>query len=302
MSGPAGRIPKVPRENSRGRIFPIVSSGVEGQFSAKVSDGLPDGSAGFDPSVPNVARIYDYWLGGRENFQADRAAARHLAKLVPCVEHVARDSRAFMHRVVGFLAGQGIVQFLDVGTGMPGTPSVLDIALQVNPNARVAYVDYDPIVVSHGRAMLKSRQGVVVQGDLREPASVLGHPSVRGHLDFAKPVAVLLLGVLHYVSDDDDPAGIVSACRDSLASGSYLAIGHVTHDKAPDSVVSRSVAAFTKTSATLWPRTADQILGLFDGVDLVDPGVVPVRTWRPDPGDPPGRAKDFVLGGVARKS
>lgn len=280
-----------------------MSSGVEGLFSARVSAGLPDRPLGFDPSVPNIARIYDYWLGGRENFQADRAVAEQLARLVPGVVHAARDNRAFMHRVVGFLAEQGIAQFLDLGSGMPGsTSSVLDIACRVNPETRVAYVDCDPIVVSHGRAMLtKSRQGTVIQADLRQPSDVLGHPSVREHLDFAKPIAVLLLGVLHFISEEDDPRGIVSSFRDALAPGSYLAIGHATPDDAPDSVVSTGVAAFDKTNARIWPRTASQIRRLFDGVDLVDPGMVAVHAWHPEPGDLPGRETDFILGGVARK-
>jgi SAM-dependent methyltransferase len=276
---------------------------VEGHFSAGVTDEYPGGPTGLDTSVPNVARIYDYWLGGRENFQADRAAAEQLIRLVPEAQHVAQDNRAFMHRAVRFLAERGITQFLDIGTGMPGTTSVLDIAREVNPGARVAYVDYDPIVVSHGRALLtKSRQAIVVHADLRQPETVLSHPSVRQHLDFGKPVAVLMLSILHFISDDDDPPGIVAAVRDALAPGSYLVIGHVTHDDAPDSMVSGAVAAFAKTSASIWPRTAAQIRRLFNGFDLVEPGLVPAHTWRPDPGDSLVRENDLALGGIARKA
>ena len=276
---------------------------MEGYFSARVTDGYPGGPTGLDTSVPNVARIYDYWLGGRENFQADRAAAEQLIKLVPEAQHVVQDNRAFLHRAVRFLAERGITQFLDVGTGMPGTTSVLDIAREVNPGARVAYVDYDPIVVSHGRALLtKSRQAIVVHADLRQQETVLSHPSVRQHLDFEKPVAVLLLSILHFISDDDDPPGIVAAVRDALAPGSYLVIGHVTHDDAPDSMVSGAVAAFAKTSASIWPRTAVQIRRLFSGFDLVEPGLVPAHIWQPDLGESPVRENTLSLGGVARKA
>jgi SAM-dependent methyltransferase len=222
-------------------------------------------------------------------------------KLVPEAEYVARDNRAFLHRAVRFLAERGITQFLDIGTGMPGAATVLDTARQVNPDSRVAYVDYDPIVVSHGRALLtKSRQAIVVQADLRQPRAVLGHPSVREHLDFGKPVAVLLLAVLHFISDDDDPPAIIAAVRDALAPGSYLAIGHVTHDNVPDAMVSGAIAAFAKTSASIWPRSASQIRRLFSGFDLIEPGLVPAHMWRPDLGDPPVRENALCLGGVAR--
>jgi len=158
-------------------------------------------------------------------------------------------------------------------------------------------------VVSHGRALLtKSRQAIIVQADVRQPRTVLSHPSVREHLDFGQPVAVLLLAVLHFISDDDDPPAIMATIRDALAPGSYLAIGHGTHDNAPDAMVSGAIAAFAKTSASIWPRTASQIRHLFNGFDLVEPGLVPAHIWRPDPGDPPVRENALSLGGVARKA
>jgi S-adenosyl methyltransferase len=276
---------------------------VEGRLSAGAADGYPGGPTGLDTSVPNVARIYDYWLGGRENFHADRAAAEALIKLVPEAQYVARDNRAFLNRAVRFLAEQGITQYLDVGTGMPGSPSVLDIAGEAHTDARVAYVDYDPIVVSHGRALLtKSQRAIVVHADLRQPVSVLDHPAVREHLDFGKPVAVLLLGIMHFISDEYDPAGITAAVRDALAPGSYLVIGHVTHDNAPDSMVDGAIAAFARTSASIWPRTASEIRRLFAGFDLVEPGLVAAHTWRPGPEGPPARENVLCLGGVARRA
>lgn len=270
--------------------------------STKITDGYPGGPTGLDTTVPNVARIYDYWLGGRENFQSDRAAAMQLIKLVPGAENAAHDNRAFLVRSTRFLAEQGITQFLDIGSGMPGGgPSILDIASETNPDTKVAYVDYDPIVVSHSRALLtKSPRAVVAQADLRQPESVLSHPSVRAHLDFGQPIAVLILAVLHFVSEDDDPAGITATIRDALAPGSYLAIGHVTHEDAPDSVVSGALAAFAKTSSPIWPRTVSQIRDMFDGFELVEPGLVAAHTWRPG-GEPPARPNVITLGGIGRK-
>lgn len=279
---------------------------MEGRISAKVAGGHPGGptgSAGFDTSVPNVARIYDYWLGGTENFQSDKTTADHLLRVVPEAKNAARDNRAFLARAVRFLAQQGISQFLDIGAGMPGTVNVHDIALDIHPDARIAYVDYDPIVVSHGRAMLtKSRQAIVVRADLTQPEKVLGNALVRGHFDFGKPIAVLLLAVLHFVSDDANPARILATLRDALAPGSYLVISHVTHDGSPDSQVSRTVDAFAKTSASLWPRSTKEILRLFDGFDLVEPGLVPEHEWHPGPDGPRAGGNNFFLGGVARKA
>lgn len=255
--------------------------------------------------MPNVARIYDYYLGGRENFQADRDAADELARLVPGLKEAARENRDFLHRVVRFLAGQGVSQFLDIGTGMPGMPgttSVLDVAQGVNPQARVAYVDYDPMVVSHCSALLaKPDEAVVVQSDLRQPEAVLAHPSVRGHLDFGQPVGIVLMSVLHFVSDDDDPAGIIGTLREAIVPGSYLAIGHLTPDESHPAEVATAIAALANASAGVWPRSADQIRGLFDGFELVEPGLVPHRMWHPDPDTPPVGEYPLCLGGVARK-
>jgi len=262
--------------------------------------------AEFNTSVPNVARIYDYWLGGRENFQADRDAADALAALAPGIKEAARDNRAFLHRTVRYMARQGVTQFLDLGAGppgMPGTTSVLDVAREVNPECRVAYVDYDPMVISHCSALLAHPHAVVVKADLRQPEAVLAHPSVRGHLDLGQPVGVILMAVLHFVADEADPAGIVAAFRDALAPGSYLAVGHVTSDNFPRETVDTAVTSFAQASAgSLWPRSADEIRRLFDGFDLVDPGLVPHQEWHPDGDTPPAREITFCLGGVARKT
>lgn len=271
-----------------------------------MANGHSGGPTEIDTSVPNVARIYDYWLGGRENFQADRDIADAIAELAPGVRDAARDNRAFLHRTVRFMARQGITQFLDIGAGppgMPGTTSVLDVAREINPGARVAYVDYDPMVISHCSALLAHPQSVVVKADLRAPDTLLSHPAVTGHLDFGQPVGVVLMAVLHFVSDDADPAGIVATIRDALAPGSYLSLGQLTGDDLPQEKVDMAVAAFARSSAgSIWPRSADEIRRLFDGFDLVDPGLVPSQEWRPDGGAAPPRQTTFCLGGVGRKT
>lgn len=276
-----------------------------GHFAAKVTDEYPGGPTGIDTSVPNVARICDYYTGGRENFQADRAAAQHLSRLVPGAETVARDNRDFLHRAVRFLAGRGIDQFLDIGAGlpgMPGTPSVLDTARQVMPGALVAYVDYDPVVVSHGSALLAKPDGaIMVRGDVRRPGALLGHRALREHLDFGRPVGLLLMSVLNFVSDDEDPARILATFRDALAPGSYLAIGHLTAEHLPREVADSAIALFDKASSSIWPRTAETVRRLFDGFELVEPGLVPQQAWRPDGGEAPDRETTYGLGAVARR-
>jgi SAM-dependent methyltransferase len=261
------------------------------------------GPNALDISVPNVARMYDYWLGGRENFQADRTTAERLVRLIPGIREWARDNRAFLRRAVRYLAEQGIDQFLDIGTGMPTRGAVHEVASEVNPDVRVAYVDYDPVVVSHGRALLtKAKQAIVVQADLRQPGVLLDTPAIREHFDFDKPVAVILLAVLHFVSDKSDPAGIVATLRDSLAPGSYFVIGHVTGDKVPGNILDRGLATWKRTSADIWPRRREQILRFFDGLDLVEPGLVPEYAWRQEPAEGTVREYPLCLAGVARKA
>jgi SAM-dependent methyltransferase len=254
-----------------------------------------------DTSSPNVARMYDYMLGGRENFQADRDAADSLLRVLPVVKRTVRDSRAFLSRVVSYLSEQGITQFLDIGSGLPTQENVHEVAHLVNPDARVAYVDRDPIVVSHGNALLaKSKQVIVVQADFRQAGELLSLPDVREHFDFAQPVAVLLLQVLHFVSDKEDPARIVAAFKDALCPGSYLVIAHVTGDHLPNDVHARALATYRKAS-DIWPRGKDQIWRLFDGFDLVEPGLTPEHLWHQGPDGAPERETPTGWVGVARK-
>jgi hypothetical protein len=259
---------------------------------------------GLDSSTPNVARMYHHYLGGRETFQADRDAAEQVLAALPAVRAAAVATREFIARVVRYLVDEaGIDQFLDLGMGLPAKHVVHEVARRVNPAARVAYVDYDPVVVSHGNAMLaKPGVAIVVKADMRRPAELLAMPEIRAHLDFRRPIAVLLVSVLHFIADADDPHAIVATIRDGLVPGSYLALSHASADFASDgAVVRRILAAYEKTNAPLWSRDRDAVLRLFDGFDLVEPGLVPYPQWRPVPGteDVTGSA-DVGWGGVGR--
>ena len=258
---------------------------------------------GLDTSTPNVARMYHHYLGGRETFQTDRDAAEHVLAALPITRVSAAAVREFIGRAVRFLAGEaGIDQFLDLGMGLPAKHVVHEVAQQVNPAARVAYVDNDPVVVSHGNALLaKPGVAVVVKADMRRPAELLAMPEIRAHLDFRRPIAVLLVSVLHFIADADDPHAIVATIRDGLVPGSYLALSHASADFAPDGgVVRRILAAYEKSNAPLWSRDKNAVLRFFDGFDLVEPGLVPYPQWRPAPGTDVTASADVGWGGVGR--
>jgi hypothetical protein len=255
-----------------------------------------------DITTPNIARMYDYYLGGKDHFEVDRAAAAQVLALIPGLREATRQNRRFLRRVVRFLAEAGIDQFLDIGVGLPTQGAVHEVALEVNPDARILYVDYDPVVVRYGQALLAtSDRSLMVQGNLRCPAELLTNP----HLDFSRPVAILLFAILHFLADDEDPAGIVACLRDGVAPGSYLAISHIGTDFFPDkAALSRAVAVYEQASERVWPRGREQILALFDGFELLDPGLVPKHQWRPDDGDAAQNAENtpnIQWGAVARK-
>lgn len=259
---------------------------------------------GLDTSTPNIARMHHYLLGGRETFAADRVAAERALTALPAMRTSALASRQFLRRAVTFLAGEaGVGQFLDIGPGLPAKGAVHEVAHEVNPAARVVYADYDPVVVSHGNALLAQRDlSVVVQADLRDPDALLSLPAVGCHLDFSRPVAVLLLAILHFISDDDDPAAIIARLRDALAPGSYLVLTHVSPDLVEDKEAARrATAAYEKSNARAWPRTWEQIHRFFDGFELVEPGLVAKPRWRPVPGDPSADLPDISWAGVGKK-
>lgn len=259
---------------------------------------------GTDAKRANVARVYDYWLGGDHNFLADQDLGRAMATIEPNIRTITRAGRAFLGRAVRFLAGNGIRQYLDIGSGLPTQANVHEVAQQAAPGSRVVYVDTDPVVVAHSKAILAgNHDAAAVQGELREPGSVLGSDVVRDLIDFTQPVGLLLVAVLHFLADSDDPYQVVGTLRDALAPGSYLVLSHGTDEHDP--ARARAAATLYNRSATssVQARTRAQIRRLFDGFDLVEPGLVYVPQWRPDAPDEvpadPGRYASLV--GVARK-
>jgi hypothetical protein len=255
----------------------------------------------YDTTVAHPARVYDYWLGGKDNYQADRDIAKEVIATQPSILASVRANRAFLGRAVSYLAGEaGIRQFLDIGTGLPTASNTHEVAQLAAPDARVVYVDNDPIVLAHSQALLTSTpEGATayIQADARDPQSIL--LQAADTLDFTQPVAVMMLAILHFIPDSDDPGGIVSRIMDAVAPGSYLTITAATRDidteqitRAADDYNSQRVAV------PFIPRTHAQIAGYFSGLDLVEPGLVPLQRWRAssDPGD-----RVTAYGGVAWK-
>lgn len=241
------------------------------------------------PHVPNVARMYDYYLGGKDNYAADRAAADKVLAAMPNVLAFTRANRRFLSRVVTLLARRGIRQFLDIGSGLPTQENTHEIAQRAAVDSRVVYVDNDPVVLAHGRALLADNpRTTVVQADLRDPQGIIDNPEVRKLLDFDEPVAVLLLAILHFVPDDANPAAIVTALRAPLAPGSYLAITHGHAGKVSKDIEDQVRDAYSATAAgDIIPRSREQLLAYFEGMDVLEPGVVPVEAWRPEKANVP---------------
>jgi SAM-dependent methyltransferase len=255
-------------------------------------------SPGNDSARPAAARIYDYLLGGKDNYAVDRAAAERVLAVAPDQRQLARANRAFAIRAVGALAEAGLRQFVDLGTGFPTSPSVHEAARRADPKARVVYVDYDPLVHVHNTALLAQDDQVVsVQADIRQPEAILNHPDLTRLIDFGQPVGVLCVAVLHLVPDAEDPEGIVARFRDALGPGSYLALSQFASDSDPEAMAElRAVAAGTAVETHFRPR--DRILRFFDGFELVPPGLTDVERWRQD-GAAPTRLK--IAGAVGRK-
>lgn len=258
--------------------------------------------AGVDPNVPSSARIYDYALGGKDNYAVDRAVAEKVFALAPEMPVMARRNREFLGRAVRYLAAEaGIRQFLDIGSGLPTQWNVHQVAMETAPEARVVYVDYDPSVVTHGDALVATTDNVAfIRGDLREIDDVLGHPGLRRLIDFDRPVAVLLVAVLHFVPDAEDPHGTVSRLREIMAPGSHLAISHVTPDPHPEETA-ELVEVSTRAGAPWVARSHAEVMEFFGGFDLVEPGLVTAPEWRPGITRKVNPEKMWVLAGVGRK-
>jgi hypothetical protein len=236
---------------------------------------------GIDIRRPNMARMYDYALGGKDNFAADRAAAEKLFSLSPENKNVPRANRRFLRRAVRFAAAAGIRQFVDLGTGLPSQGHVHEVVAETDPHARVVYVDYDPVVLCHARALLMDSESVtVVTADIRDPESILDHPDVTKLIDWSEPVAVLLLAVLHGIPDADDPAGVVGAFAKRMAPGSYLILSHLSSEGHSPELVAQKEEIFAQSSAPVRYRSRAEISRMFDGFELVEPGLTTVTRWR----------------------
>ncbi|MFF4099192.1 SAM-dependent methyltransferase [Streptomyces sp. NPDC001903] len=267
---------------------------------------------GIDISVPSVSRIYDYYLGGSHNFEVDRQAARRAMEFLPGLPKIMQANRAFMRRAVRYAVARGVTQFLDIGSGIPTFGNVHEIAQAASPEARVVYVDHDPVAVAHSRAVLAGdeRTGIVA-ADLRKPQDILAAPEVSQLLDFERPVALLLVAVLHFLEDSDDPYAAVAELRDALAPGSLLVLTHASYEGIPLSpeVASGTVGVYRDIRNPLVMRSGEQIGRFFDGFELVEPGVVSMPLWQPegteDPedGETPEDPYAFSgFGGVGRKA
>jgi hypothetical protein len=253
-----------------------------------------------DTSVPHPARVYDYILGGKDNFAADQAAARAAMAANPHVATAMRENRAVMRRMAAFLAREaGIRQFLDIGTGLPTSPNLHEVVQAVIPEARIVYVDNDPIVLAHARALLSSGTDgacAYLEADLRDPGAILADPQLRRTLDLSQPAGLMLFGIVHFLTDRDDPYGVVARLVSALAPGSYLAIQHATGDFYPPG--GGTAAAFNRSGIPFQYRTRDEFGRFLAGLDLVPPGIAPMAEWRAED-EPQPRPSPLEAGGYA---
>jgi S-adenosyl methyltransferase len=256
-----------------------------------------------DMSRPSAARVYDAYLGGSHNFQVDRDAAARVVEFMPELPEILRANRSFLRRAVRYLVDQGITQFLDLGSGIPTVGNVHEIAWQANPDCRIVYVDIDPVAVEHSRLILRGfDHATAILGDLRRPREILNDAQTRGMLDFTGPVAVLMVAVLHFVPDSDDPRGIIGQYLDAVVPGSYLAISHASLEGATPSRAEEATQQYRRSVTDVTMRTRAEITDLFAGVELMDPGVVYLSEWHPDPGtDTSDAARMSTFAGVGRK-
>jgi SAM-dependent methyltransferase len=256
---------------------------------------------GIDLDRPNAARMYDYALGGSHNFAVDREMVEKVEAMMPGSSLIAHANRGFLRRAVRYCLDAGVRQFLDVGSGIPTVGSVHEVARQLAPDTRVVYVDNDPIAVAHGQALLRDNPyTAAIHGDVRRPAGILADPAVTELIDFDRPVALLLVSILHFISDEDDPAGLVRQFGERLAPGSYLLLSHGTPEERPDDADTMG-QLYKNTSSPLSLRSRAEITAFFAGFELVEPGLTWVTAWRPVSGQGDEEERREMLAGVGRK-
>jgi len=249
-----------------------------------------------DTTTAHPARRYNYLLGGKDNFRADRESGDELARLNPAIKIAALENRAFLQRAVGFLAEQGIRQFIDIGTGLPTADNTHEVAQRIAPESRIVYVDNDPLVLVHARALLTSTpegRTAYLEADIREPRKILDDPALRDTLDLSRPVGLVLVSVLPFVPGDDVAGPIVRTLLGALPPGSYLVLSHATFDTLDPEVAAQYWAMFHAGKSDIWPRTRTEFGRLFDGLELVEPGIVQVHEWRPRPDATPRAANEI---------
>jgi hypothetical protein len=237
---------------------------------------------GVDASRPSAARVYDYLLGGTDNYPADRAGAELMKARAPELVDAAFANRSFHRRAARWIAGQGVAQFIDIGSGLPTAGNTHDVVRGVMPGARVVYVDNDPMVLAHGRALLaQDEAAAVILGDVRDPGQVLGHPELRGLIDFTEPAGLMVSAVLHFVADESDPAALIAAYAAALAPGSYIALSHMTADHKPPKAVAALTQVGGQATGGAYLRSRDEVRELLGGLELVPPypGAAPDVAW-----------------------
>ncbi|HEX4703494.1 MAG TPA: SAM-dependent methyltransferase [Pseudonocardiaceae bacterium] len=258
--------------------------------------------AEIDTDTPSAARLYDYYLGGGHHFEADRQLAQRIYKVFPEMPYLARANRAFLRRATEFCARNGITQFLDIGCGLPTSGAVHEVAQAINPDVRVVYVDNEPVAVAHSGLILDGNdKAAIVHADLRDPDAVLGHPEARRLLDLSQPIAVLVVAVVHFVPDADEPAAVLARYRDAMAPGSFLAFSHVSGDTLAN--VAKAAELYRNSQNPAYLRTKAEIAAMLTGFELVEPGLVFVPEWRPNsPEDAVDAQRCSFYGAVGRRA
>lgn len=259
---------------------------------------------------PNIARIYDYWLDGTQHLPIDREVADQMDATHPNIRPAVLSNRLFLRRAVALLAEQGITQFLDIGTGLPTGGTVHTVAMATQPSARVAYVDNDPLVVRLSQLLLQEEQldsqAVAIVGDVRAPEEIVSNPTLASLLDFQQPIAVLCLGLLYFIPDDEQVRQIIKVIHDRMAPGSYLVISHLDFEAMPDASAEEARRIYERSVTRIQPRTITQVAALLEGFELIEPGMVYISAWRPSPAtqfDPYGQhpEQSSLIGAIGRK-